>query len=233
MGNITSDSTKKCSRVGLLHRNYINWNDRYNIIQQVLEDYAKGRVLDIGCGKMPYKDCFKNISEYVGTDIAPSDEENVVVANAMDLPFENNSFDTIVSFEVLEHVPNPFKVFSEISRILKPRGILILTTPQMWHLHEEPNDYYRFTKYGLRFLCEENGLEVVHHRPLGNFGARVGLKISYKLERLVLSSFSVMSFVGKILRLVNNVVFHYIYLKYPTPNDPTGNLVVARKQEST
>lgn len=223
---------KKSERINIFHRNYINWNERYNLVEQVVHEYAKGKTLDIGCGKMPYKRFFTNIDEYIGVDIyPPPDQEDVIEADAMNLPFKDNSFDTVVPFEVLEHAPNPFKVFSEISRCLKPKGILILTTPQMWNLHEIPNDYYRFTKYGLNYLCEQSGLKVVFYEGLGSFWGRVGLKISYKLEGWILSKFSIVRFIGKTSRLMNNVVFHFISLKWPTPNDTTGNLIVARKRE--
>ena len=94
----------------------------------------------------------------------------------------------------------------------------------------EPNDFYRFTKYGLRYLCEKTGLQVLDYKSLGSFWGRVGLKISYRLERLVLSKRLIISFIGKAFRLVNNIIFYYIQKKWPTPKDTTGNLIVAKKE---
>lgn len=228
LGDKMFRNSKNSKKVNVFHKNYINWNDRYSLIEQIVHKYAKGKTLDIGCGKMPYKDFFNSADEYIGVDISPIPDQEMIVSNAIDLPFKDNSFDTVVSFEVLEHIPNPFKVFNEISRVLKPKGTLILTTPQMWNLHEEPNDYYRFTKYGLAYLCDKSNFKVIFYKPLGCFWGRVGLKISYKLEGLVQSKFLIISFVGKMFRLINNVVFRFISLKWPTPNDATGNLIVAR-----
>lgn len=66
--------------------------------------------------------------------------------------FENNSVDIFFCMEVLEHVPNPFNAIKEIQRVLKPGGILIGSTPFVFPIHDEPYDFFRYTKYGLRNL---------------------------------------------------------------------------------
>jgi hypothetical protein len=54
---------------------------------------------------------------------------------------------------------------SEVARVLRPGGFLLLTTPQTWGLHHEPHDYYRYTCYGLRHQAERAGLQVVSITP--------------------------------------------------------------------
>jgi SAM-dependent methyltransferase len=66
----------------------------------------------------------------------------------------SGKFDTVLLLDVLEHVPDPAKVLSEIYRVLRPGGTLILSVPHLSRLHEEPYDFYRFTKYGLTHLLE-------------------------------------------------------------------------------
>jgi hypothetical protein len=56
-------------------------------------------------------------------------------------------------------------------RILKPRGVIILTVPFFWHVHEEPKDFYRYSEYGLRYLFQKGAFEIVELRPLTGYVA--------------------------------------------------------------
>jgi len=217
-------------KASVLDKNYINLNPRYFLIDKVVKKFAKGKILDVGCGSCPYKEFFIDVEEYIGVDTNPTpDQEYIVKGDAMSLPFEDNYFDTVVTFELLEHVPDPFKVFSEIHRVIKKGGILILTACQMWNLHEEPNDYYRFTKYGLKYLCEKNDFKLILHESSGSFYGRIGIKISYKLESLVKSNLIILSSAGKFFRLLSNLFFNFINKKTLDKKDVTGNLIVAQK----
>jgi SAM-dependent methyltransferase len=119
---------------------------------------------------------FSNVSSYVGLDIAP--HSNVDVAgDAQKLPFTDNSFDTVLCNEVLEHVAEPSRLMSEVARVLRPGGFLLLTTPQTWGLHHEPHDYYRFTHYGLRYQSEQAGLQVVSITPTCGLWATASQRI--------------------------------------------------------
>ena len=116
----------------------------------------KGRVIDLGCGDAPYKlDILKVADEYIGVDWRNSqhDQSNVDIFADLTkrLPFANEYADTVVSFQVMEHLPEPEFFLKECYRILKHGGGLYLTVPFMWHVHEEPHDYYRYTNHGLRY----------------------------------------------------------------------------------
>jgi SAM-dependent methyltransferase len=67
--------------------------------------------------------------------------------------------------QVLEHVPEPAGVLSELHRILVEGGTLYLTVPLVWELHELPHDYYRYTSEGLRHLLESAGFTSVEVQP--------------------------------------------------------------------
>jgi SAM-dependent methyltransferase len=136
--------------------------------------HARGRLLDIGCGSAPYRDVFSNVHDYIGLDFAGDVD---VVGSGLNLPFRDECFDTILCNEVLEHVPEPATLMGEAFRVLRKGGTLLLTTPQTWGLHLEPYDYYRYTKYGLRHLAEQAGLDVLEVGPTCGVWATVSQRV--------------------------------------------------------
>lgn len=149
------------------------WLARRGISRRVSEcrDFVRGHVLDIGCGNKPYREIF-DATRYVGVDLPSNLNESRVVdvyASGLALPFDAAVFDTVVCFEVLEHVPDPVRLLQETRRVLRPTGHLVLTTPQTWGLHEVPHDYFRYTPYGLTELAEAADLEVIRVVPTSGF----------------------------------------------------------------
>jgi SAM-dependent methyltransferase len=149
----------ECS-VPLSDRAYLHTAALENSLRQCAS-FVKGQTLDVGCGRRPYeKTFFAGASKYVGTDYLSDRSRPDVVASALAIPFEDNSFDTVVSTEVLEHVPDPLRALSEMRRVLKPGGFLVLSTPMYWPRHEVPYDYFRYPYDGLLHLIKESGLEL-------------------------------------------------------------------------
>ena len=108
------------------------------------------RVLDIGSGGSSYPRFFPN---RLAIDIDPARKPDIV-GDAHALPFPDAEFGVIVCTEVLEHLKDPRLAISEMSRVLKKGGTLILTTRFVYPIHDSPHDYWRFTKYGLRELFQ-------------------------------------------------------------------------------
>src|SRR3974390_3306125 len=109
-----------------------------NSLQQCA-GYARGKLLDVGCGQRPYeKTFFAGATQYIGADYLTDRSRPDVICSALDLPFPPESFDTVTSTEVLEHVPDPMLALREMQRVLKPGGCLILSAPQYWPRHEVP-----------------------------------------------------------------------------------------------
>ncbi len=125
-------------------------------LRPFLEKYAtKDVVLEIGgnrvAGSHQYDDLFPNRH---ALDI-DSNRKPDTVGDAHALPFSDNSFDKILCTEVLEHLHTPDLAISEMKRVLRPSGLLILTTRFVYPIHDAPNDYYRFTEYGLKYLFRD------------------------------------------------------------------------------
>lgn len=129
-----------------------------------------GRLLDVGCGTKPYQSLF-NVDEYLGLDI---DSENLRKRGIADyfydgntFPIESDSFDSALCNQVLEHVFNPDAFLSEIHRVLKHNGKLLLTVPFVWDEHEQPFDYARYSSFGLKALLKKNGFRIIQHQKIG------------------------------------------------------------------
>lgn len=131
------------------------------------------RVLDAGCGEGRHAAAFPR-ARYVGVDSAVGDRtwdySRVDAAGDLAaLPFRDGVFDAALNIVVLEHTRDPQQVLREIARTLVPGGRLLLVAPQQWEVHQAPNDYFRFTRYGVELLLQRAGLEVEGLEPIGGY----------------------------------------------------------------
>ena len=171
-----------------------NWVDLESaLLRDALREaapLARGRLLDVGCGEKPYEEIFRpHVKEYVGVEYRDTFTETAAADaqrgrgpdfyyDGKRLPFDDGAFDTVVSFQVLEHTPDPEGLVREMARVLKKDGLLILTAPFSFRLHEEPHDYFRFTPHGLRFLCEKAGFSVRSITARGSLWSLLGHKLT-------------------------------------------------------
>lgn len=232
--------------VSIFHRNWLERREHLRLIAVAAKAHATGLTLDVGCGNRPYELLLApHVKGIIGLDLPPDrdierrpgtavqrSQAVDVYGNATQLPFADQTFDTVVSFQVLEHVPEPQRMMGEISRVLRAGGHLLLSTPQMWHVHEAPHDYYRFTRYGLAYLCQASALEVIEVQAIAGFWARAGLKLTYGLDRIGRG-------LGRISRLLStitlpltaavNLAFKWPDMLSATEDDCVINFLVARK----
>jgi SAM-dependent methyltransferase len=138
----------------------------------VIRQYASGRLLDLGCGNVPFYELYKDsVQDVICVDWENSLHKNEFLDHFMDLnkplSLESNSFDTVLLTDVLEHIYKPAELLSEVARVLKPLGHVIIGVPFLYWLHEEPFDFYRYTEHSLRQMCADLGLEVKTLSPYG------------------------------------------------------------------
>jgi len=97
------------------------------------------------------------------------------------LPFGKDSFDFIISDQVLEHVRGDVpKIYRDLAGMLRPGGFMVHCTPFLFELHRAPVDCWRFAPDGLRWLAEQAGLEVDRCESWGNRLAWVYFALGYR-----------------------------------------------------
>jgi len=124
-----------------------------------------GKTLDVGCGQKPYRSLFQ-VSEYIGMDIKQpgndhANQEIDVFYDGKTFPFGNEIFDSVISNQVLEHVFNPDEFLKEINRVMKLNGMLLITVPFVWDEHSQPFDYARYSSFGLSYIIQKYGFEII------------------------------------------------------------------------
>lgn len=134
---------------------------------------AKQRVLDAGAGEGRYASFFRN-HLYCGVDLGVGDTgwdygRLDAVADLTRLPFRSDCFGACINIVTLEHVREPACALREIARTLAPRAPLLLVAPHEWEVHQAPNDYFRYTRYGLAYLLESAGFVEMDIRPVGGY----------------------------------------------------------------
>jgi len=158
---------------GFTHPLYIIRKNVYRGIARYAER-LQGKMMDFGCGSKPYKPIFGHVKEYVGVDFAGEghsheNEQIDVFYNGKTLPFENNTFDSVLTSEVFEHIFNLEDILKELNRVMKPGGIMLITIPFAWYEHEQPNDFGRYTSFGIRAVLERNGFIIREMDKSTNF----------------------------------------------------------------
>ncbi|MDX1414532.1 MAG: methyltransferase domain-containing protein [Candidatus Promineifilaceae bacterium] len=152
----------------------VNWFESLRLMEQARQQIPAGaRVLDAGSGEGRYKEYFTH-TRYVGLDLAVGDvtwdySDLDAIGDLCEIPFPDNTFDAAVCIQTLEHVNNPFRVISEIGRVLKPGGRFYLAAPMTWHQHQKPHDFFRYTSFGFEHLLQQAGMHIVEIRPVGGY----------------------------------------------------------------
>jgi len=135
--------------------------------------FLHGHLVDLGCGNVPYFEWYRDMVERVTCIDWPgsphsSKHINLFADLNASVPLESSSADCVLATSVLEHIREPDRLFAEIHRILRTDGCAILSVPFLYHVHEEPHDYFRYTRQGLEYLSRETGFVIVSLESFGN-----------------------------------------------------------------
>ena len=139
-----------------ISQSILNFSDfvnlRYLQYLQLIPKNKKIKLLDIGCGEGVLLSLIqqKTKASVVGLDpetksFNPINNLKIIKGSAYKLPFKSNSFDYVISTEVIEHLARVNKYLSEIKRVLKSSGSAIITTPVK--LTSKPKDKMHLKEY--------------------------------------------------------------------------------------
>lgn len=194
--------------------------------------FFHGDLLDIGCGDKWKRDLVGHlVTRYVGVDHSATRHDPSAIdrlGSAYSLPAADGEFDCVLCSSVLEHLEEPEAALREALRVLKPGGTAIYTAPQAWHLHEEPRDFFRFTRHGLRHLFEKAGFEIVEIEPLSGLFLAFGSELGYYLNGI---RWRPLRPLVTLWIVANNLLFLLLEKIKRDPRWTWMNLVVARKPE--
>jgi SAM-dependent methyltransferase len=137
-------------------------------------------VLDAGAGKSPYKPLFAH-THYESADFGQLETEYATHTYTCDLtriPVSDGRFDAVILTQVLEHVPDPLAVLNELHRVLKPGSRLLFSSPLFFEEHNQPYDFYRYTRFGVRHLFETSGFDVERVDWLEGYFGTLGYQLA-------------------------------------------------------
>lgn len=125
-----------------------------------------GYALDVGCGEQPFREAVERCGyRYVSMDVQQNSSGTVDIVAPIDVQIADKDlggkFQLILCTEVLEHVADWFTAFSNFNTLLRPGGCVVITSPFLWPLHEEPYDFWRPTLHAVRYVANRSGLEVL------------------------------------------------------------------------
>jgi SAM-dependent methyltransferase len=168
-------------------KNWLVYKIHDKSLLEAIRKYANGRLVDIGCGTKPYRKLLASyVTEHVGVDHEETvhDKSNIdLFGTAYDIPSADEAFDSAICTAVLEHLEEPEAALRECFRVLKHGGYAIYSIPFIWHLHEEPRDFYRYSKYGIKYLFEKAGFEITEIKALSGFWVTFGQLFVYNIYR--------------------------------------------------
>lgn len=204
----------------------------YRKINQNITSWFEGWVLDIGAGRDLFRRSTNGrITQWISMDYDLRSKSIDIQGDAISLPFCNDAFSSVLCADVLEHLKNPGQAVRDIWRILESGGIIIVSAPFFLNLHEEPYDFFRFSKFGLQELFKQNGFEILSiERTCGVFGT-----IGYWMTACLAKWFQFSKPLLKITLFCNsciqNTILDFLDSRFDKRGRLTqGHILIARKQ---
>ena len=226
MENNEREAADNFTRAEFTRENLDRFIIRTNIFNSITASakHFSGTLLDIGCGKMPYKKYILNnsaVTKYIGLDIETALEYESAIKpdftwNGIVMPFEQDSFETAFGTEVLEHCPRPEIILTEVFRVLKPGASFFFTVPFLWPLHEVPHDEYRYTPFSMERLLKEAGFTNIKINAFGGWHSSLAQMLGLWVRRAPINpskrkilSYLLKPVIGLLIKKDNKISFEF------------------------
>jgi len=153
-----------------------------------LRRYCQGDVLDVGGWDFYLTVKRKGLNFNTWTTLECAEEKKLditderykfVHGDGCNMQFKEDSFDTVLNIQVLEHVFEPVRMVEEISRVLRPGGYAIFLIPQTGTIHLAPYHYYNFTRFWIEKAMRQAKLEILELEPLGGVWSTLASRLFY------------------------------------------------------
>lgn len=148
----------------LKERSYLGGCYRRFFLYPLINRYLTGCVLDLGCG---IGDMLNYRANTVGLDINPLNVEfckkrklNAYIMEPDLIPFNDETFDSVLLDNVLEHIKSPVSLLKEIKRVLKPGGLLVIGVPGIKGFKSDEDHKVFYDEKMLHLLCKQNNFEL-------------------------------------------------------------------------
>jgi ubiquinone/menaquinone biosynthesis C-methylase UbiE len=211
------------------------WKEFIAKINEVIKENQT--VFDAGAGDGHWRKNLPSKINYISMDLGVGDPKVdyshlTIKGDLRSIPLENNSVDTIICIQVLEHLPEPWKVLAEFERITKSGGYVFASCPQGEPQHQVPYDFYRYTKYGLKSIFENYGFEIEFIKPQKGNLNKISNDVTHTANVLI-SKGGIQSVFGYYLKLwrgVNSLFFKYFDDTDGLDTNTIGHFIMARKK---
>lgn len=166
--------------------NWIIYKNANNFIEKYSK-YYKGTLYDLGCASKPYEAFLSDYSDnYISVERSNKPEDfhaDIAADFNKSLPIDDEAADTLMAVSLMVELYDPQIFINESYRILKKDSYMILEIPFQWWVHKAPNDFYRYTPYGIRYLFEKAGFSEIKIEAAGGFFTMMVLKTNYFTKR--------------------------------------------------
>lgn len=217
--------------------NYYLLSRLRRIIEEVIRKYidnntGKKKLIDYGCGDVPYLPLFADkVAQYVTCDIDRNPIADVKITTEGIVPLPGESFDIVLSVQVLEHVDDVNMYLTEANRLLGKDGLLLLSTHGQWIWHPFPKDLWRWTNEGLSCVIEKSGFEIIDTMWIsGPLAYSSQLRLFY-LKWLTQDKGPLLKIIFRVLSLFSNFMMPFLDKidKKNGKNNAAIYFIVARK----
>ncbi len=186
-----------------------------SIVNEVIKKYIDGkseynRLIDYGCGDIPYRSLFVNkVSQYVTCDIERNPDAEIKIGLDSKVPLPDESFDIVLSMQVLEHVDDVTTYLAEANRLLRKDGLLLLSTHGQWIWHPFPKDLWRWTHEGLSCIIEKANFKIIDKFWLSGILAYSSQLRLFYLKRVMTGKNPILKLLFYIISFITNVMMSF------------------------
>jgi SAM-dependent methyltransferase len=165
---------------------YRGRNIRYRAVFDVLRRHTEGDVLDVGGGTFVADAVDAGVRFDTWTVVEPHeadlphiDDARVrgLVGDGCALDMPDESFDTVLSIQVLEHVFEPMRMMGELHRVARRGAAIVVMAPQTANLHHAPNHFQNLTRYWLEEAARRLDAEIVEYHALGGAWSTIASRL--------------------------------------------------------